>query len=79
MNGKVERIFQNLIPFLILGIAIALVIGLFIMFSYVLMWGFLIGSVMWAIYSVKNFLFPRQVSKPPVKTKGRIIEHNDRD
>ncbi|KTD28028.1 MULTISPECIES: hypothetical protein [Legionella] len=79
MNGKLERLFENLVPFLLLGIAVALVIGLFIMFSYVLMWGFLIGLVMWAIYSVKNLLFPRQASTPPVKRKGRIIEHNDQD
>lgn len=81
MNGKLERLLGNLIPFMIIGIAIALMIGLFIMFSYVLMWGLLIGGVLWVIYSIKNLLFPQEKrSKTPVKTKkGRIIEHNDQD
>lgn len=81
MNGKIERLLGNLIPFLIIGIVIALSIGLFIMFSYVLMWGLLIGGVLWAIYAIKNLLFPQNKrNKTPVKTKkGRIIEHNDQD
>lgn len=75
MNGKLERLLGNLIPFMIIGIAIALMIGLFIMFSYVLMWGLLIGGVLWVIYSIKNLLFPQEKrSKTPVKTKrGELL------
>lgn len=81
MNSKLERLLGNLIPFLIIGITIALAIGLFIMFSYVLMWGLLIGGILWVLYSIKNLIFSHQNrSKTPVKTKkGRIIEHNDQD
>ncbi|WED43211.1 hypothetical protein [Legionella cardiaca] len=76
MNEKFDRLLQQLIPFLIAGIAIALVIGLFIMFSYVLIWGLVIGGVLWLIYFVKNLLFPVKKEEP---AKGRIIEHNDKD
>ncbi|KTC76801.1 hypothetical protein [Legionella brunensis] len=76
MNEKFERLIQQLVPFLIAGIAIALVIGLFIMFSYVLIWGLVIGGVLWLVYFVKSLLFPGQKSET---TKGRVIEHNDKD
>lgn len=76
MNEKLHGFLQQLIPFLILGISIALVIGLFIMFSYVLVWGLLIGGILWVIALVKSYLFPSNTSN---ETKGRIIEHNDKD
>ncbi|MCC5016276.1 MULTISPECIES: hypothetical protein [Legionella] len=76
MNEKLQRLLENIVPFLMLGIAIALVIGLFIMFSYVLIWGLLIGGILWAISFVKSYFFP---SNTPTKTEGRVIEHNDKD
>lgn len=80
MNDKIERIFANLIPFIILGIVIALVVGLFIMFSYVVMWGILIGAILWAVYSIKHWLFSSSNTiKKSIKTKGRIIQHDDND
>ncbi|HHF7344320.1 hypothetical protein [Legionella feeleii] len=77
MNEKLQRLLENIVPFLMLGIAIALVIGLFIMFSYVLIWGLLIGGILWAISFVKSYFFPS--SNTPAKTEGRVIEHNDKD
>lgn len=77
MNEKLQRLFENLIPFLMLGIAIALIIGLFIMFSYVLFWGLLIGGVLWIVSSIKIYFFPSRSNKTPVETKGRIIEHDE--
>ncbi|KTC72415.1 hypothetical protein Lbir_1190 [Legionella birminghamensis] len=76
MNEKFQQLFQTLIPFLLLGIAISLLVGLFIMFSYVLVWGILIGGTLWIFATIKRLLFP---SKKVVKTSGRIIEHKDHD
>ncbi len=77
MNGKLPRFFENLIPYLMLGIAIAIIIGLFIMFSYILLWGLLVGGVLWLISLVKSLFSPRRSrSKPAAKTKGRVIEHD---
>jgi TRAP-type C4-dicarboxylate transport system permease small subunit len=76
MNEKLQRLLENIVPFLMLGIAIALIIGLFIMLSYVLIWGLLIGGILWAISFIKNYFFPRH---QPAKTKGRVIEHTDKD
>ncbi len=70
MNEKLQRLLENIVPFLMLGIAIALVIGLFIMFSYVLIWGLLIGGILWAISFVKSYFFPVMC---PQKAKGELL------
>lgn len=75
MNNKLKAIFEQLIPFLLIGIAIALIIGLFIMLSYVLLWGFVLGAIIWAGFSIKNYLFP---AHPTEKNEGRIIDHDDK-
>ncbi|CDZ75863.1 hypothetical protein BN59_00122 [Legionella massiliensis] len=80
MNIKLKHLLENIVPFLILGIGIALLIGFFIMFSYILFWGLIIGLVLWGLTFVKNlFLSGMHPKKPPEKTKGRIIEHSDKD
>ena len=67
---------EQLIPFLIIGVAIALLIGVFIMLSYALVWGLLIGAILWGIVRIKAFF-----KKPSAeeKTSGRIIEHDNDD
>lgn len=73
MNEKVKQMLGQLPTFIILGIAIALLIGLFVMLSYVVVWGLLLGGVIWLIVMLKNYLFPSS----PDKNDGRIIEHDD--
>lgn len=75
MNNKIAEIFETLIPFMVMGVAIALFFGLLFMFSYVLVWGFIIGGVLWLVTVAKQFLFPKTTAK---KDEGRIIEHDDR-
>ncbi|ASQ44923.1 hypothetical protein [Legionella clemsonensis] len=77
MNDKIEHFIQQLVPFLIAGIAIALVIGLFILFSYVLVWGLIIGAILWVVFFIKRLLFSSKKIENPAK--GRVIEHNDKD
>lgn len=74
MNDKIKQIFQTLIPFLMLGIMAALLIGLVIMFSSILVWGIFIGGILWAISMIKNFFFPEKKIPP---SEGRVIEHED--
>ncbi|MFJ1269396.1 hypothetical protein ACD661_12585 [Legionella lytica] len=81
MNNKfqVPKIFETLIPFIIAGIAIALFVGLLFMFSYVVIWGLIIGGTLWLISVVKELLFPSSKKTTIVKkTQGRIIEHDDK-
>jgi hypothetical protein len=72
MDNKLQKLFEQLIPFIILGISIALVVGLFIMLSYVLVWGFIIGGVIWLTVMIKNYFFKTKSSD-----KGRVIEHDE--
>ena len=61
MNLSFKKILQTFVPFLILGIVIAGIVGLLIMFSYVFLWGIFIGAVLWLVNFIKNALFmPRK-------------------
>lgn len=75
MDNKIKSYLEQLLPFIILGVAIAFAIGLFIFFSYVLVWGIIIGSGIWLIMMISNYFFP----KTPPEKSGRIIEHDRED
>lgn len=82
MNEKfpLAKIFEALVPFVIAGMAIALFLGLLFMFSYVLIWGIIIGGTLWLVATIKQMFFsdnktPTEVVK---KSEGRIIEHDDK-
>lgn len=74
MNSRLQQALQNLVPFVILGILVAFLIGLIFMFSYILVWGLVIGGILWIISFLKQFFLP---SKAVKKQEGRIIDHND--
>lgn len=76
MSDKFQKIIENLIPFAVIGVAIALFITLLFMFFYVAIWGLIIGGILWAGMMVKEYLFPGK--KPEQKEQGRIIEHDDK-
>ena len=79
MNSKLQRIYTQLFPFIIIGTAIAIVVGLLIMLSCILVWGIIIGVIIWVATLIKKALFspeqPIPIQKP--KQKGRIIEHDN--
>lgn len=74
MNNKFKQMLEQLPTFIILGIAVAMIIGLFIMLSYVLVWGLLLGAIIWLVVMIKNYLFPTPSQD---KHEGRVIEHED--
>jgi hypothetical protein len=77
MNDKMKSAMQALIPFLLIGMAIALLLGLLFMFSYVLVWGLIIGGVLWLVTVIKNFFFPsKQIT---TARSGRVIDHNHKE
>jgi hypothetical protein len=81
MNNKfqVPKIFETLGPFIIAGIAIALFVGLLFMFSYVIIWGLMIGGILWLISVIKELILPKPTKSTAMKkNSGRIIEHNDK-
>lgn len=74
MDDKLQQFLKSLVPFIAIGFAIALAISLLVMFSYVLVWGLLIGGILWIFSLIKNYFYPTQTIE---KHEGRIIEHDD--
>jgi hypothetical protein len=80
MKKNVKQGLENIIPFLVFGMVIALVVGILIMFSYVFIWGLIIGAVLWIVSFLKKLILSeKKISNPPDETKGRIIEHDDEE
>jgi hypothetical protein len=82
MSNKfhLSKIFENLVPFIIAGIALALFFGVLIMFSYIIIWGLIIGGVLWVFSLIKKLIFPSSLhSIPTKKDQGRIIEHDPKN
>lgn len=75
MSNKFKQMLEQLPTFIVLGIAIALIIGVFIMLSYVVVWGLLLGGIIWLVVVIKNYLSP--VISSSKHEDGRIIEHDD--
>lgn len=74
-SQTIKRLATQLAPYFILGFAIALLVGIFILLSYVLVWGLLIGVVLWLVARIKLYL--KQKPDLTEHKTGRIIEHDD--
>lgn len=75
MSDKFEKIIENIVPFIVVGVGIAIVIGLLFMFFYVAIWGVVIGAILYLVALAKQYFFPGESAK---KEQGRIIEHDDK-
>lgn len=73
----IKKILESLVPFIVVGVAIALCIGLLLMFFSVAIWGLVIGGVLWLAALAKQYFFPSQPPTAAKKEEGRIIEHDD--
>lgn len=82
MYEKLQRLFGTVLPYLVLGIAVALILGLFIMLSYVLLWGIMIGGILWAVAAIKKYVASITGKDTPIvksQKRGRTIEHDHED
>lgn len=84
MNSKFPRtkIFDTLIPFIMIGMAVALFLALLFLFSYVLIWGLILGGILWLIATIKQYLFPPAKTETEIittKQEGRIIDHDSKE
>jgi hypothetical protein len=80
MAQPLKHLFQQLPPFILFGVSIALAVGVFVVFSYVLMWGLLIGAGLWGINLLVQYC--RTIMSQTQKTKttrstGRVIDHDE--
>jgi len=82
MPSSIKQFLQQLPPFILIGISLAFAIGIFIIFSYVLIWGILIGAILWGINLLVEYLrsanlIPNKNNiKKNASPKGRIIDHD---
>ena len=79
MNDKLQSIFKQALialgPYIILGIIITCAIALLILSYYVLLWGVLIGFVLWTFALLRRqFSSTQNINK---NNKGRVIDHDN--
>ncbi|MBA2649135.1 MAG: hypothetical protein H0U75_05940 [Legionella sp.] len=75
MNNKLRNLSNSFIPFLIIGISIALFLCMLFIFAYVAIWGIIIGGMIWVATMIKKYFFPVDQPGPINKEPGRIIDH----
>ena len=80
MPPSIKQFLQQLPPFILIGISIALGVGIFIVFSYVLIWGILIGAILWGVNLLVQYFKPSSTipnkNNANKTSSGRIIDHD---
>ncbi|MDR3490485.1 MAG: hypothetical protein P4M12_00415 [Gammaproteobacteria bacterium] len=72
-----QNFLARFMPFLILGLMIVILIAGLVLLSYLLIFGALIGVVLFSAAWLKNKLFPsKDITTNPPKS-GRTIDHDD--
>lgn len=75
MKNTVEKVLEKFAPFAAIGIAIVLVISVLIIFSYIFLWGLIVGALVWVAAIVKRYFSTKNTNPKVVKSKSKIIEH----
>lgn len=85
MNKKISegKFVEAILPYLILGISIAVAVSLIVIFFYLFMWGVIIGFVLWAIMVIKEKFFPTADKNHShkvlhVEEDGSVVVEEDR-
>ncbi|RDI46520.1 hypothetical protein [Aquicella lusitana] len=73
-----QRFLNQLIPFLLLGIAIvAFVLGIMLL-AYLFLFGAIVGLILFVIAWIRQKFFPaKTVARTKKRTSGRIIDSDD--
>lgn len=74
-----NNLFARVLPFIFFGVMLVLLVIGIVLFSYILILGAIVGSVLFLIAFIRDKLFlSRHVTKTqPQEKAGRIIEHDD--
>lgn len=72
-----KRFLNQLIPFIVIGIAIvAFAFGIMLL-AYLLFFGAIIGFILFSILWIRDKFFPTKKVVPTKKADGRIIDSDD--
>lgn len=69
-------IFSRIAPFIVLGIMLVILVAGFVLLSYLLIAGALVGLVLFVLAWAKDKFFPRK-NLPFVQRSARTFEHDD--
>lgn len=70
-----SNFLARLMPFVLLGIAIVILAFGVILLTYLLIFGVLVGMVLFLVSWLKTKLFPSKQLKSKQSQTGRIIDH----
>lgn len=74
-----QKLINGIVPFIVLGIIIVIFVFGIILLSYLLIFGALVGLVLFLIAWVKEKFFPsKHMTTTKNKKPGITIEHDDR-
>jgi len=74
-----NKVVAKIVPFLFLGIMLVILVAGVILLSYLLIWGAVVGLVLFSIAWIREKLFPsKHLAKTEKPKSGRIIDHEDR-
>ena len=71
MKSKLNIFLIRLLPFVVLAVFLFFFIAAFIFFSYVLLFGVIVGSIWFLISYIRNYL----THKKDIANKPKIYEH----
>ena len=74
-----NNLTSKIVSFLFLGMMLVILVAGFVLLSYLLIWGAIVGLVLFVIAWLREKLFPsRQMTQVDKPESGRIIEHDDK-
>lgn len=74
-----KNVVAKIVPFLFLGVMLVILVAGVILLSYLLIWGAVVGLVLFLIAWIREKLFPsKQLVESQKPKAGRIIEHEDK-
>ncbi len=72
-----KRLLNQLLPFLILGIALVTLVFGIVLLSYILFFGIVAGTILYIFNWVREKYFLRKSKKKTKKSSGRVIDSDD--
>ena len=75
MKNALSRLLLQIVPYLWFGLFILIGLAGLILLSYLLIWGAILGVLLYAIFYVKQRFFTK--NRPPVRKMGRIYDQDD--
>lgn len=74
---SMQKLLNQLIPFILIGVAIVAFAFGIMLFAYLLLFGALVGCILFIITWIRKKIFPATTPAAPKPRSGRIIDSDD--